>query len=129
MLLHKIYLLSFLLLGGCSLLRGEEDAVTVSPLPKIENQFQPAKIWSASVGDGVGEYYSYLQPAWRDSLLFAADRKGRVSALDINNGKLIWQVNLSEKQGIWSKNGSALLSGGVTVAGDRLYIGSEKAVV
>ena len=50
-------LVSAALLSGCSLFNSEEDVVTMSPLPKVENQFTPNKAWSTSVGDGIGEYY------------------------------------------------------------------------
>ncbi len=45
-------LVSAALLSGCSLFNSEEDVVTMSPLPKVENQFTPSKAWSTSVGDG-----------------------------------------------------------------------------
>ncbi|TKI06737.1 outer membrane protein assembly factor BamB [Martelella alba] len=122
-------LVSLTLLGGCSWFSGEEDVVTMSPLPKVENQFQPTVIWSKSVGDGSGEYYANLRPAWQDNRVFAADRFGVVKALDIDSGKEIWSVNLSEKTGFFSRNLSALLSGGIAAAGDKIYIGSEKATV
>lgn len=120
---------SVALLSGCSLFSGEEDVVKMSPLPKVENQFTPTEVWSTSVGDGVGDYYSHLHPAWKDNTIYAADRFGIVKALDADNGKEKWKVDLSENPGFFSSNISAQLSGGVTVDGSNLYIGSEKAVV
>ena len=122
-------LVSAALLSGCSLFNSEEDVVTMSPLPKVENQFTPSKAWSTSVGDGIGEYYSHLRPAYQDSTIYAADRFGIVKAMDADSGNEKWKVNLSEKTGFFSSNLSALLSGGLTVAGDKVYVGSEKAVV
>jgi len=120
---------SVALLSGCSWFSGEEDVVKMSPLPKVENQFTPTEVWSTSVGDGVGAYYSHLHPAWKDNTIYAADRFGIVKALDADNGKEKWKVNLSENPGFFSSNISAQLSGGVTVDGSNLYIGSEKAIV
>ena len=120
---------SVALLSGGSLFSGEEDVVKMSPLPKVENQFTPTEVWSTSVGDGVGDYYSHLHPAWKDNTIYAADRFGIVKALDADNGKEKWKVDLSENPGFFSSNISAQLSGGVTVDGSNLYIGSEKAVV
>ena len=122
-------LMSVTLLSGCSLFSGEEDVVKMAPLPKVENQFTPETAWSTSVGDGVGDFYSNLHPAWQDGTVYAADRFGIVKALDASNGKEKWKVNLSEKTGFFSKNISALLSGGITANGDRLYIGSERGQV
>ncbi|HFZ8995825.1 TPA: outer membrane protein assembly factor BamB [Citrobacter freundii] len=121
-------LLSVTLLSGCSLFSGEEDVVKMSPLPTVENQFTPTTAWSTSVGDGIGEFYSNLHPAWADNVVYAADRKGTVKAVNANDGKEIWSVNLAEKDG-WFSRKPALLSGGVTVSSGQVYIGSEKAQV
>ncbi|MFU9135818.1 outer membrane protein assembly factor BamB [Erwinia tasmaniensis] len=122
-------LISVTLLSGCSWFSGEEDVVKMSPLPKVENQFTPEKVWSTSVGDGVGDFYSNLHPAWADSTVYAADRFGIVKAINAGDGKEQWKVDLSEKTGFFSKNHSALLSGGVTVDGGHVYVGSERAQV
>ncbi|MDU1060813.1 MAG: outer membrane protein assembly factor BamB [Leclercia adecarboxylata] len=121
-------LLSVTLLSGCSLFSGEEDVVTMSPLPTVENQFAPSTAWSTSVGDGIGDFYSNLHPASADGVVYAADRKGIVKAVNANDGKEVWSINLAEKSG-WLSRTPALLSGGVTVAGGHVYIGSEKAQV
>ncbi len=119
-------LISVTLLSGCSLFSGEEDVAKMASLPKVENQFTSQEVWSTSVGDGVGDFYSNLHPAWQDNTVFAADRFGVVKALNASNGKEKWKVDLSEKTGFFSKNISALLSGGVTAEGDHLYISSER---
>lgn len=132
MQLRKTLLVGFVsvaFLSGCSLFNSEEDVVKMSPLPKVENQFTPTEVWSTSVGDGVGKYYSHLHPAFKDNTIYAADRFGTVKALDADNGKEKWKVDLSENPGFFSSNISADLSGGVTVDGSNLYIGSEKAIV
>ncbi|STP18542.1 putative dehydrogenase [Escherichia coli] len=65
---------------------------------------------------------------WRTTFVYAADRAGLVKALNADDGKEIWSVNLAEKDGWFSKD-PALLSGGVTVSGGHVYIGTEKAQV
>ena len=132
MQLRKLFvpgLISLALLSGCSLFSSEEDVVKMSPLPKVENQFSPEKAWKTSVGDGIGEFYSNLHPAAQDGVVYAADRFGKVKAVDANSGKEVWSVNLAEKTGFFSANRPALLSGGVTVSGGHVYVGSEKAQV
>ncbi|WP_338804779.1 outer membrane protein assembly factor BamB [Xenorhabdus griffiniae] len=119
-------LVASVLLAGCS---SEQDSVTMSPLPKVENQFKPRIVWDKSVGSGTGEYYSHLSPTWQGSTAYVADRHGIVKAFDIDSGKEIWATDLSEKAGLLSSRLPALLSGGLTVSGDRLYIGTEKAKV
>ena len=121
-------LLSVTLLSGCSLFSGEEDVVKMSPLPTVENQFTPSTAWDTSVGDGIGDFYSNLHPAFADGVVYAADRKGTVKALNTDDGKEVWSINLAEKDG-WFSRKPALLSGGLTVAGGHVYVGSEKAQV
>lgn len=122
-------MLSLAFLNGCSLFNSEEDVVTMSPLPQVENQFTPAKVWNSSVGNGVGEFYSNLRPGWQNDRVYAADRRGVVKALDLESGREVWRTDLSGKTGFFSRNQPALLSGGVTASGDRIYVGSERAVV
>lgn len=121
-------LLSVTLLSGCSLFSGEEDVVKMSPLPTVENQFTPSTAWDISVGSGIGDFYSNLHPAYADSVVYAADRKGTVKAVNADDGKEVWSVNLAEKDG-WFSRKPALLSGGLTVSGGHVYVGSEKAQV
>ncbi|WP_127959252.1 outer membrane protein assembly factor BamB [Serratia microhaemolytica] len=118
-----------LTLAGCSVFSGESDVVTASPVPEIENQFIPTQNWSTSVGDGIGSYYSHLRPAAQDGVVYAADRHGTVKALSLFDGKQQWKASLAEKTGFLSRNRSALLSGGLTVSGTHIYVGSERAIV
>lgn len=132
MKLRRIFcvgLLSVTMLSGCSLFGGDDDAVKMSPLPKVENQFSPKKSWSSSVGNGVGDYYSHLRPVWQDGRIYAAARNGIVKAMDASSGSQIWKVDLTDKTGFFSSSTSPLLSGGVTAANGHIFIGSEKAEV
>lgn len=97
----------------------------MSPLPTVENQFTPSTAWDVSVGSGIGDFYSNLHPAYADSVVYAADRKGTVKAVNADDGKEVWSVNLAEKDG-WFSRKPALLSGGLTIAGGHVYVGSEK---
>lgn len=117
------------LLAGCSLLSGEEDVVKISPLPTVENQFTPKILWNSSTGSGTGIHYVSLHPAWQNGRIYSADRQGNVAAIDASNGKKIWSVSVEEKGKWLSGRQSAMLSGGITVNGNHLYIGSEKALV
>lgn len=132
MQLRKLFvprLLSVTLLSGCSLFGGEDDVVKMSPLPKVENQFTPLTNWSRSVGDGIGDFYANLHPAVQDGVVYAADRFGKVKAVNVSDGKTIWSVDLSEKTSFFSVNRPARLSGGVAVSGGHVYMGSENAQV
>ncbi|EGT3623313.1 outer membrane protein assembly factor BamB [Morganella morganii] len=114
------------LLAGCS---SEQDTIVMSPLPEVTSQFTPETVWDKSVGDGIGKYYSHLSPAWEGSSIYAADRNGLVKALDADSGIEIWSVNLAEKTGFLSANIPAMLSGGLTVSGEHLYVGTERGTL
>ncbi|VAX76660.1 Outer membrane protein assembly factor BamB [Serratia symbiotica] len=124
-----VWLVFALLLSACAMFKSEEDVVTMSPLAKVKNQFMPKLMWSTSVGEGVGEFYSHLRPAFQNGVLFAADRHGIVKAVDVSNGNEKWTVDLSGYTGFFSSRLPALLSGGLVLSGNRIYIGSEKGVV
>ncbi|EKT55711.1 outer membrane protein assembly factor BamB [Providencia sneebia] len=121
-----IGLVASALLAGCS---SETDSIVMAPLPQVVNQFTPTIVWDKSVGNGVAQFYSDLSPAWDGSAVYAADRKGLVKAFDLDSGKELWSVDLSKRTGFLSSNLSALLSGGLTVSGDNIYIGTERGTV
>ncbi|WP_272660720.1 outer membrane protein assembly factor BamB [Providencia sp. PROV150] len=114
------------LLAGCS---SETDSIIMAPLPQVENQFTPSIVWDKSVGNGVGQFYSELSPGWDGSAVYAADRKGLVKAFELDSGKELWSVDLSKRTGFLSANLSALLSGGLTVDGDKIFVGTERGTV
>ncbi len=122
-------LVSFYLLSSCSLFNRENGSANTDPLIKVKNKFIPNNIWSASVGHGIGRYYSYLRPAYQNNTLFAADRYGIVKAIDTRQGYEKWKVDLTKYTGFFNSRGSAMLSGGLAVSNDKIYIGSEKAIV
>ncbi|MGP1931247.1 MAG: outer membrane protein assembly factor BamB [Arsenophonus sp. ET-YP4-MAG3] len=129
MYFSRTFLISFLvltLLIGCSI---EKDFIMISPLPKIDNQFIPSIIWHRSIGDGSGEYYSQLSPIYNDSVVYAADRKGIVKSMDASSGEILWSINLSEQTNFFKVNLSTFLSSGLTISGDKLYIGTETGKV
>ncbi|AUV87091.1 outer membrane protein assembly factor BamB [Vibrio campbellii] len=107
------------ILAGCA---GEEDTIVMAPLPQVDSEFTPSAKWSTSIGDGVGHYFSKLSPVVANDTLFVASRDGLVKALDSENGKQKWQIDLEEDV-------IARLSGGITAAYGNLYIGSENGEV
>lgn len=120
-------LLAATLLSGCSLFSGEEDVVKMSPLPVVENQFKVEKLWDTSVGNGVGDFFSRLRPAYMDGKVYAASRNGEVAALDAEKGNVLWKTSVAEKSGFFSSSTSPMLAGGVTAADGTVYVASEKA--
>ena len=61
------------ILAGCA---SEEDTVIMAPVPKVNNEFTPKSLWSASIGDGVEHYFSKLTPEYAYDKVFVASREG-----------------------------------------------------
>ncbi|MFQ3176575.1 MAG: outer membrane protein assembly factor BamB [Psychromonas sp.] len=116
------------LLTGCSLFNSEEDVVVMAKLPVFETSYQPQIAWQKSVGNGVDKYYSQLQPAVDSDVIYAASREGEIKAFTLDEGKLLWSNDFSEHESN-QLNRSARFSGGITLAIDTLFIGTENAQV
>lgn len=115
-------------LQGCSLFNSEEDVVKPAPVPQIDSAFSPEVVWSHSVGNGVGKFFSQLSPVVTDELVFAASRDGVVAAFDKATGDRKWKVDLSDLPENDDKR-SARLSGGLTAYAGKLFVGSENGYV
>lgn len=107
------------LLAGCA---SEEDTVIMAPVPVVKSEFTTKSVWSTSIGNGVGHYFSKLAPAYAYDKVFVASRDGLVKALNPENGKEIWKTDLQVDE-------SARLSGGLAAAYGHVYIGSENGVM
>ncbi|MXP67261.1 outer membrane protein assembly factor BamB [Pantoea sp. Aalb] len=119
-----------ILLNGCSLLNKKEAKIAKNSLfSQVKKKFIPKIIWDVNVGDGFGDFYSTLHPVWENNTVYAADRFGVVKAFNANTGKRKWKVFLFKKEDIYSNYTSALLSSGITINGDLIYIGSERGFV
>ena len=118
--LNKALILAIAIAGlsGCA----SDDAIVMSPVPKVKSQFTPEKDWSTSVGSGVGQFYSKLTPTYAYNKLFVASREGEVKALDPSNGDTVWSTDLE-------KDSTARLAGGISAAYGKVYIGSENGFV
>ncbi|WP_190319872.1 outer membrane protein assembly factor BamB [Candidatus Enterovibrio escicola] len=103
------------LIVGCA---GEEDSIKMATTPVVKSKFIPVQLWSSKVGDGVGRYFSKLTPVIAYDKVFAADRNGIVSAIDLQSGRTLWCINFSNEM-------PTLFSGGITASYRKLYLGTE----
>lgn len=130
--MRKVLLLVLItLLSGCSLWSDIEDAVPEynpqgldeeelreeksepAPLVNFESEVQPKKLWSKNI---VGDYKSVglgLKPALDNGVIYVADAKGQVVAVDATSGKRLWRVALNLPIG-----------GGVGIGGDLIFVGT-----
>jgi outer membrane protein assembly factor BamB len=107
-------------------------------LEPIAEEFEPEKIWSKDIGKGVKGYFSRLKPAYAYDTLYVADRHGKVVAFNPEDGKRLWQRNFAEykKKGffsfitrLWQSGESAKIGGGLGVAYEKVFFGTENGDV
>jgi|TARA_B110000503_G_C7099051_1_gene392965 outer membrane protein assembly factor BamB len=134
-------LISTVLLSGCSTISNwfyEEEELEVRRLKPIQVQFTPTEIWSADLGVGIGKFYSKLRPAVAYDKVFAANRQGQVNAYDQATGKKVWSKNFAiyDEKGLtsgvtnlWSNGMSAKIAGGISVAYETVFFGTENGEV
>lgn len=115
-------------LQGCSLFSSEEDLTPMAPLPQVTSSFMADTVWSSTVGDGIGNFYSQLKPVVEEDRIYAAARDGDVTAFDRTSGKELWSVDLADLP-INADKRSARLSGGLVARYGKLFLGSENGVV
>lgn len=106
------------LLAGCASEPKEE--LEPSPLPDIKAELKLRRNWSTSIGDGVNDRVGAvdLQPAIAAGTVYVASATGEVRAYRLSDGERLWRVKLGLPT-----------SAGVTVAGDRLLLGTDKGEV
>ncbi|ATG74671.1 outer membrane protein assembly factor BamB [Zobellella denitrificans] len=125
---HLMRMLPLVLGLGLAACSSQEPVAPASPLPEISNAFTAKPRWSASVGQGVGDFYSQLRPVVDGERIFAASRDGVLAAYDRSSGKRQWQTRL-DKLDINKNQRSPRISGGLTAAYGNLYFGSENGIV
>ncbi|MCO6523769.1 MAG: outer membrane protein assembly factor BamB [Candidatus Schmidhempelia sp.] len=120
----SLMLLMLVNISGCSF--GEVDNITVAPSPLIDNQFHLTQRWKNSIS-GNTKVYSLLSPAYYADMVYVAGREGKIKAINLENGSSLWVTNVAK--GSFFSHQSALLSGGVAVDSEKVYVGSERAVI
>lgn len=75
-------------------------------------------LWAVETGPGGGDRYAKLVPLLDGDRVCAADRSGRVACYLTGNGRKLWVQDLN-----------TTLSGGLSAANGRLYLGSQEAEV
>lgn len=115
-------------LSACSSTEDEIDKTLPAELVKIDQQFTPKVIWENNVGDGVDDYFSRIKPVAAYDKIFSASRNGDTLAFDIETGKQVWKVDLSNidnSRGFFDSNKPALISGGPVAGINKVFLGSE----
>lgn len=112
------------LLGATSCAQLKEQFVETSTaeppaeLQAVEAEFEPVKLWTRDVGDGVREEFLKLRPTFSHGRLCAAERGGEVSAYDLKDGNRLWTVNTELH-----------ISGGPGIADNLVLVGTSDGEV
>lgn len=106
-----------LVLSGCSSLKfwesDEDKALQPAKLEKITEEVRLRKVWSRNTGSGQDPLFASLEPAIGESMVVAADGKGRVTAMDRDSGRVLWSRKLDRQL-----SGGVGLGGGLVLVGD-----------
>jgi outer membrane protein assembly factor BamB len=137
----SVLLASSMLLSSCTTISNwfyDDEELEVRRLKPITAEFTPTQLWSKDLGIGIGKYYSKLTPAVAYNKVFAASRQGVVAAFEKNSGKKMWSKDfavydsegfLSGVSKLWSNGVSAKIAGGVSVAYETVFFGTENGEV
>ena len=106
------------ILSACSTVRGYLGGTDNSEPPAELVDFTPElkidEVWSRSIGAGVSKYYLKLRPMIAEGRIYAADRKGSVSAYNADSGDQIWETDTD-----------VAVSGGPGGGGGLILVGSS----
>jgi outer membrane protein assembly factor BamB len=83
-----------LAVNGCSWIKswGDEDPGDPAELVDFEPRIKVGKVWSTSIGDGMGKQGLAMAPVFSSGTIFAADYKGVLAAIDAETGNKKWQL-------------------------------------
>ena len=113
-------LLTLVLLQGCSWFRswGDPEPGDPAPLVEFEESLEVRKVWSTSIGDGMGKKGLSMAPVFSSGIIIAADHKGRLATLDAETGRTNWSLKTKQP-----------FSGGPGADDDRIYMGTVEGRV
>ncbi|HBQ39827.1 MAG TPA: outer membrane protein assembly factor BamB, partial [Halieaceae bacterium] len=120
----SVLLLCVLTLGGCSTIKGwfeiddDEDPRQPVELEKFEQTVKAKRLWSTGVGDGQGDGLYRIEPVIGDGRIYAASADGEVNALDVTNGRRVWDADLELP-----------ISGGVGLYENSIFLGASDGFV
>lgn len=90
-----IVVLGLLLIAGCA--GRNPNEIEPNPLPEIDREYQPKRIWSRNVGRGIGKHFLHLQPAVTAEGVYAADHRGLVRAFSHPRGRSLWRNRTGDR--------------------------------
>ena len=114
-------LAALLLLNGCSWIKSwgdDDDPDAPAELVEFDPTLKVGKVWSADVGKGLDKAGRQIRPAFSSGVLYAADYKGLLMALDADSGRKRWEIKTELP-----------FTGGPGVSDNLLLMGTENGEV
>ena len=107
----------------------EADPDEISPLVAFEQEAEVVRLWSASVGKGLGRKYLRLSPALAGDRIYAADAYGVVEARDRFDGSIVWTSRIGAVTGyarykFWDRKDPSFVTGGVGTGNGLILLGT-----
>lgn len=129
---HSLVIAAALGLSGCSIFGDEE--LSYKELQSFNASVQPSVQWDAGAGDGIGEFFSRLNPTVVGDHVVVADRQGMIMAFNRANGNRVWERDLQAQYAAqgegWLDGAESLrISGGLVSYGDNVVLGTENGDV
>ncbi|WP_417683648.1 outer membrane protein assembly factor BamB [Pseudidiomarina aquimaris] len=129
---HSLVIAAALGLSGCSIFGDEE--LSYKELQPFNASVQPSVQWDAGAGDGIGEFFSRLNPTVVGDHVVVADRQGMIMAFNRANGNRVWERDLQAQYAAqgegWLDGAESLrISGGLVSYGDNVVLGTENGDV
>jgi len=85
------------LLSGCATFKkwfgGDPKPGDPAELVEFEPTAEMDEVWSRDLGKGTDKRKQQLRPAYRDRNFYVADYKGRLSAVDVDSGREVWEID------------------------------------
>lgn len=106
---------SLLVFSGCSWVKswGDDEPGDPAPLVEFEETVKVGKVWSTSVGSGMGKMGLSMAPIYSNGNLYAADYKGKLVSINAENGRKNWELDTDQE-----------FSGGPGLDESRIYMGT-----
>ncbi len=87
-------LAALLLLNGCTWIKSwgkNDDPDAPAELVEFEATLKVGKVWSTNVGSGLDQAGRQLRPAYSSGVVYTADYKGLLVAVNAENGNKLWE--------------------------------------
>lgn len=106
----------FFVLVAC----GSSPSPVLPPLAltPLKNQINISRLWKLKAGEGVSDFYLKLKPVFKGNTGYVIDYKGYLQSFNIKTGKQIWEKSLDVPA-----------SAGLTLSGNKLFLGTSKGEV